>query len=713
SGSITSENFETMIRFIKNLIAMFLDTRAQVAVAKFSTKVSAVFHFENFAVKRDPDQLMKDVTQAQGHTYTPSAIRFVLEEMFSEKVGMRSNSQKLLLVITDGKSNDPKEEFKNVILKANERDITRFAIGVGKEYSYPELELIASSPQFVFETESFSALTLILNQLKKKIFSIEGTDSFQMELSQGGFSAALSEGSRMFGAVGAYSWSGGIVQDLTRQMLNSSFINATNMEEDIRDSYLGYSIAVASVNGHVVYFAGAPRHRHKGLVLGFTQNDQNHSWTISHRIYGSQLGSYFGAELCVVGVSELLAVGAPLYHAHGVGGEVQELNCSAILRGVVGNEFGRFGTSLAAIQDLNGDGFKELAVGAPQEEKGKGPQILICLYSLFFYLFHIGAVTVLRSQPVMCLPINVTVDPPIIHQKFFHCSAPLGLNTPVATVTICMTVKEIVKGDIQGPLGSVVSVALELKLDPWARAPRLLFVPRSASFLWTLNGNLSSISPVCTTLYISIPECISDYHEVPLTGKMKVTTEVIPGTGGLSPVLSPDCWPGFTEMVVLEKVCGEDHVCISDLNVSLSFMSDTVVSTAGYPVILSVEVSNNGEDSTDTELFLHHPTILSFTRVKTVRYSLKTASMCHLIVCSIPLLTDQPIRFGFTRNISSDNQFLSALYLCVLQIVTELEVPSQALAVLIASLSVIFGLIAMTIIFVLLYKVSTKLFNSS
>lgn len=64
------------------------------------------------------------------------------EEMFSEKVGMRSNSQKLLLVITDGKSNDLKEDLKNVILKANERDITRFAIGVNmnneinwKEYS--------------------------------------------------------------------------------------------------------------------------------------------------------------------------------------------------------------------------------------------------------------------------------------------------------------------------------------------------------------------------------------------------------------------------------------------------------------------------------------------------------------------------------------------------------------------------------------------------
>lgn len=179
--------------------------------------------------------------------------------MFSEKVGMRSNSQKLLLVITDGKSNDPEEQFENVIPLANKLSITRFAIGVnlnywkkystflnskylliidpddspcvglsqiGKEYSLPELELIASSPQFVFETESFSALTSILSRLREKIFSVEGTgnecslrllknsnnkdcimlslslswgtdtgnfSSFQMELSQGGFSVALSE----------------------------------------------------------------------------------------------------------------------------------------------------------------------------------------------------------------------------------------------------------------------------------------------------------------------------------------------------------------------------------------------------------------------------------------------------------------------------------------------------------------------------------------
>ncbi|XP_057176160.1 integrin alpha-X-like isoform X1 [Triplophysa rosa] len=931
SGSITAENFQTMIKFIKTLIAMFLDTRAQVAVAKFSTKVSAVFHFENFAVNRDPDQLMKDVTQEQGHTYTPSAIRFVLEEMFSVKVGMRSNSQKLLLVITDGKSNDPGEQFNNVILLANKLGITRFAVGIGKEYLLSELELIASSPQFVFETESFSALTSILNQLKEKIFSIEGTDtgnfsSFQMELSQGGFSVALSEGSRVFGAVGAYSWSGGIVQDLSHQLLNSSFINATNMEEDIKNSYLGYSVAVATVDGNVVYFAGAPRHRHTGIVLGFTQNHQNHTWTVSQRIYGSQLGSYFGAELCVLSASGLLAVGAPLYHTQGVGGEVRicplhtgTLNCSAFLRGVRGNEFGRFGTSLAAVQDLNGDGFMELAVGAPQEqgkgaiyiflgrpggirteysqrvsgaEMGSGLQYFgVSLHSagdltadalIDVVVGSKGDVTVLRTQPVMCLPVNITVDLPIIPQHFFHCSAPFGLNTPVDTVTICVSIKEIVKGNIQGPFSAAVSLALEL--DPPAKTPRLLFGNRSASFLWTSRSNLSSLSPVCTAQPIIIPECISDYHEVPLSGRLNVTGAIIPETGGLRPVLSPDCHPTFTEMVILEKVCGEDHVCISDLNVSLSFLSDTVVSTVGYPVNLSVVVYNNGEDSTDTELFLYHPTILSFAwvkasigqvwcesnqtelsnvtrttcqlgatvfrqRVKTTLMMLFTVatplavnehlivnalvtsknennntvqdnraanfvvlklpvnvvvkdggstrfvkypdstqlehiytventgklsapvnisfvfpvemtfpeingtgttcekqvllkhgerfnltqhcsvSTCHLIGCTIKLLTsNQPITFKFTGTISSGKQvsimswgflfFDSERYIQYpledshqLSIVTELEVPSQALTVLITSLSIFFGLIIMAVIFVMLYK--RGFFNST
>ena len=51
---------------------------SQVAVGQYSTGAHAVFHFQDFAVDRDPDNLMKFVSHSQGDTYTPSAIRYVL-----------------------------------------------------------------------------------------------------------------------------------------------------------------------------------------------------------------------------------------------------------------------------------------------------------------------------------------------------------------------------------------------------------------------------------------------------------------------------------------------------------------------------------------------------------------------------------------------------------------------------------------------------------
>lgn len=74
--------------------------------------------------------------------------------------------------------------------------------------------------------------------------------------------------------------------------------------------------------------------------------------------------------------------------------DTAQLNCSAFLRGVVGNEFGRFGTSLAAIKDLNGDGLEELAVGAPQEEKGKG--------AIYIFLGQPGGIRTEYSQVGDC-----------------------------------------------------------------------------------------------------------------------------------------------------------------------------------------------------------------------------------------------------------------------------------------------------------------------
>ncbi|KAI4893150.1 hypothetical protein NFI96_010880 [Prochilodus magdalenae] len=654
SQSITDQDFKTMIQFIKDIIKAFIDDpRAQVGVAKYSTQASAVFHFENFGSNRDADKLMKDVSHAKGQTHTSAAISFVLNDMFQKNVGMRNTSQKLLVVITDGKSNDDKPPTLDAVIRqAEERGITRFAIGVGHEYSREELIKIASSSDLVFETKSFSTLTTILSKLTQRIFAIEGANvgkSIQLELSQGGFSVALSEEATVFGAVGMFSWSGGLEEK--RLKLNASFINASNLQENMEDSYLGYSVAVATVEGKVVYFAGAPRHKHMGMVLGFSHDQDSEGWMVTHRANGSQLGSYFGAELCVL--DGLLAVGAPLFHAAGVGGEVtvytlstMSLNSSGVLRGAAGNMFGRFGSALAALQDLNGDGLLELGVGAPHEDKGRGAVYVFLSQPGGFKAKHSqrvggsaldaslkyfgvslhsavdlssdglpdivvgskGKATVLRTHPVICANVYITLNPPVISQNHFHCSAPYAPNTPIANAKVCVNMTSVSVGTIQGPLYANVSVIMELDSGP---QPRLLFSAKSPTEAW---NSIVSTTTVCSTYSITIPRCISDYHEVPLSGKLTVMGETVKDTG-LKPVQHPDCVHTFRHMVLLEKVCGKDHMCISDLNISLKFSRDMVVKTEDFPLNLSVVVVNNGEDAAETELLFRHPSIFSFTRM--------------------------------------------------------------------------------------------------
>uniref|UniRef100_A0A8C9T2G9 Integrin alpha-X-like n=1 Tax=Scleropages formosus TaxID=113540 RepID=A0A8C9T2G9_SCLFO len=615
SQSISRKDFETMISFIKNIVGMFTNPRLQVAVAKYSTIAHAVFHFENFAEDRNPENLLHNVQQTRGQTHTPSAIRFVLEDMMVEEKGMRPNSKKLLVVITDGHSNDPKETFDRVIPLAEQMGVTRYAIGVGKQYSRQELEVIASSPRDVFETESFDALSSIQKQLSEKIFAIEGTGqsnftTFQLELSQGGFSTALVQETTLFGTVGAYEWSGGIVEMMPGA--NGSFINASAQETDMKDSYLGYSVAVAQVDGTTVYFAGAPRYLHTGLVLGFQWQSQNHTWTITHRIRGMQLGSYFGAELCALDVSghgsrtHLLLVGAPEYHGKGVGGEVRicpveagvNISCPLFLRGVPGAEMGRFGAAVSPVPDLNGDGFPEVAVGAPLEVGGRGSVYIFLgrsggLHSEYSqrilgtsvdqHLRYFGvsvhsagdlsadglpdlvigsraAAVVLRSHPVMCVATSVTFDPPVLPSHFFHCAASLRFHVPVSVATVCVAVTGIHTGSIQTPLQAQVSVSMEL--DAKTKPARLLL--SSSSWSEIVSGR------VCRNVSISIPVCVSDYSPVPLTGRLSVQGQEVEGTEGLKAVLSPDCPTTFSYPVFLEQVCGEDQVCVSDLQVSLS-----------------------------------------------------------------------------------------------------------------------------------------------
>ncbi|GAA6086279.1 integrin alpha-X-like isoform X1 [Tachysurus ichikawai] len=167
-----------------------------------------------------------------------------------------------------------------------------------------------------------------MDNLNTKGTHVGNSSSIQIELAQGGFSIALSEDVSVFGAVGTFSWSGGLEEKISE--LSTSFINASSVD-DMDNSYLGYSVAVAKVLGNCVYFA-------------------------AHRI---QLGSYYGAELCVVygGNNVLLAVGAPMFYTAGVGGKVHICSVEAEICRV-----------MSALGDDEQDAVLAVLPGLPEEK---------------------------------------------------------------------------------------------------------------------------------------------------------------------------------------------------------------------------------------------------------------------------------------------------------------------------------------------------------
>nr|XP_060505062.1 integrin alpha-X-like isoform X2 [Panthera onca] len=394
SGSISFRDFTKMLNFVKAVMSQF-----QRPSTQFSDHSRVHFTFKDFIYSSNPLGLLDSVYQLQGFTYTATAIQMVTNQLFSASSGARKDASKILIVITDGQKKGDPLGYEDVIPRAEAAGIIRYAVGVGLAFQNPhsrkELNDIASKPshEYIFQVENFDALRDIQNQLKEKIFAIEGTQtisssSFELEMSQEGFSAVFSPDGPVLGAVGSFSWSGGAF--LYPKNMNPTFINMSQENVDMRDSYLGYSTELAFWKGVKILILGAPRHQHTGKVVIFTQ--ASGQWRPKAEVAGTQIGSYFGASLCSVDVnrdgnSDLVLIGAPHYYKPTRGGQVSMCHlplgrarwqCEVILCGEQGHPWGRFGAALTVLGDVNGDKLTDVAIGAPGEQENRGA----------VYLFH-------------------------------------------------------------------------------------------------------------------------------------------------------------------------------------------------------------------------------------------------------------------------------------------------------------------------------------
>ncbi|KAG5854714.1 hypothetical protein ANANG_G00040720 [Anguilla anguilla] len=666
SGSVSNSDFGRMKTFVIKLIESLLGRNSKFAVMQYSAQFQTVFDFKTFKENSDWRGQINDIIQLSQTTHTPTAISKVVHELFVPESGSRPKAHKVLVVITDGETYGDNRPLQPVIADAEAKGIKRYAIGVGRAFipnsqGLRELQIIASRPtaDHLFSVANFQALDKLRETLQKNIFAIEGTQttggSFEMELAQEGFSSALlSSGEMVMGAVGAFDWKGGYLK-FKQPSLNPDILNSNKM---VSDSYLGYSMAVAEMsNGETYIILGAPRYRHAGRAVIFFSD------TKSQEIESQQIGSYFGAEVCTVdlnsdSITDLLLISAPMYLDKQSNSEGKVYVCTFINGAVscgntalVGEQGvkGKFGSSLAAISDLNGDGLSEVAVGAPLDDNGQG-----CVYifsgvttgiktpysqriqsasvqpGLRYFgqsisgsvdqsgdaLIDIavgskGNVVLLRSRPVVSVDVTMSFTPSKI--QVTDCS-----RTTTITANVCFSMRRHTQDTIAQ---LEARVAYTLKLDSTRSRFRAYFTSTNQTqekvFTLTMNGQ-------CHSTKFEIAECPEDALN-PLLNEITFRFDGLPSKESqiLSPVLAPQ--PQTTTYPLdFERNCGTDNMCIDDLRVDFNFSGASEVQVGIASVLnVTVSVENKGEDSYNSHVLFTYPPGLSYRRVTVVQDSSK------------------------------------------------------------------------------------------
>ncbi|XP_043979993.1 integrin alpha-11-like isoform X1 [Gambusia affinis] len=396
--------------FIMNILQKFYigPGQTQVGVIQYGSTVVHEFSLGEYHTVEDVLDAARNIDQRGGEE-TRTALGISVARLEAFQRGGRPGAQKVMIVITDGESHDS-PQLMEVVNQSKKENITMYAVavlgyynrrGINPEAFLKEIKFIASDPdeEHFFKVTDESALKDIVDALGERIFSLEGISSqgkgFGLQMAQAGFSSHLVNDGVLLGAVGAYDWNGAVLKETKRgKVVSPKSSYKDEFPEALKNhaAYLGYSVdAVISSRGSQLYIAGAPRFNHTGKVIIFTLKN-NGNLTILQALLGQQIGSYFGSGLLSMdidgnGYTDFLLVAAPMYYNQGwERGRVYIYSLSSqaffTFHGVLEvphrSQNSRLGSALAQIADMNGDGYKELVVGAPLEDDHQGA----------IYIFH-------------------------------------------------------------------------------------------------------------------------------------------------------------------------------------------------------------------------------------------------------------------------------------------------------------------------------------
>ncbi len=172
SGSIGSVNYKRMLNFARTLVfKLNIDSAmARVAAVTYGTKGHKQFDLKDHIIAADAAKAILNLEYTRGDTNTSGALRLVREEMFKPENGGRPGVPGVVLLITDGESDNPGETLMEA-RKLRDDNKTILTLGVGAEQwvRLPDLKAIASGPRHsnMYHVGDFNQLDQIIKIIQE------------------------------------------------------------------------------------------------------------------------------------------------------------------------------------------------------------------------------------------------------------------------------------------------------------------------------------------------------------------------------------------------------------------------------------------------------------------------------------------------------------------------------------------------------------------
>ncbi|XP_061429991.1 collagen alpha-1(XIV) chain-like [Lethenteron reissneri] len=185
SWSIGRSNFEEVKAFIEGIVGAFTGSTLgtagiRVAVAQFSDDPRMEFRLMDFTTSwEEVKSAVRALPYKGGNTRTGEGLKFVADTIFAPST-LRADVPKVVIVITDGKSQDSVENPSN---RLKSRGVTVYAIGI-KNADKEELDIISSQPseQHSLYIDEFKLLRSVLPKITRRVCHVLAGLPFQPEL---------------------------------------------------------------------------------------------------------------------------------------------------------------------------------------------------------------------------------------------------------------------------------------------------------------------------------------------------------------------------------------------------------------------------------------------------------------------------------------------------------------------------------------------------